>query len=106
MSPPVQKLGGHVPPVPRINSVPDSTALVFEETLVQTAFAVVTCAVPGLSVFYSLVVSILHFWARVLVFRGIRSYCFCSCDLRCCTAECVLLVGFNVQSDIFAIMIA
>jgi len=30
-----------------------STALVFEETFAQTAFAVVNCAVAGLSEFYS-----------------------------------------------------
>jgi len=30
-----------------------STALVFEETFAQAAFAVLSCAVPGLNEFYS-----------------------------------------------------
>ena len=61
----------------------------------QIIFAVVTCAVPGLSVFYSLVVSI---WKPCVCAircahllgstarkeRDIRADCFCSCKLRCC----------------------
>jgi len=81
----------------------------------QPVSAIVTCAVPGLSVFYSLVVSSLQ--PLVCVFRGahllgstariqrdIRSDCFCSCKLRCRRAECVLLLCFNVQSDIFVVI--
>ena len=36
----------------------------------------------------------------------IRLYCFSCCKLRCYLAKCVLLLSFNVQSDIFAVMIA
>jgi len=94
-----------------------STALVFEETFAKTAFAVVSCAVPGLSEFYSPVC----FYLAILGVRysrrspagldcsyskSIRSDCFCSCKLRYCRAECVLLLGCNVQSDIVAVMIA
>jgi len=32
--------------------------------------------------------------------RDIHVDCICSCELRCCRAECVLLLGFNVHSDI------
>jgi len=82
----------------------------------QLIFAVVICAVPGLSVFYSFVASILQSWVCTIrgvhllgstarIQRDIRSDCFCSCKLRCCRAECVLLLDFNVQSDIFAVMI-
>jgi len=144
-----------------------STALVFEKTLVQTAFAVVSCAVPelsefyspfcfqlatlgvrhfrripaglensystrhsrrlqiavvtcadpGLSIFYSLVVSIwqlrvcaipgAHLLGSIArIQRDIRADCFCSCKLRFCRAECVLLLGFNAHSAIFAVLIA
>jgi len=41
---------------PIYKSIPShmySTALIFEETFAQTVFAVVSCAVPGLSEFYS-----------------------------------------------------
>jgi len=83
----------------------------------QPVSADVTCAVPGLSAFYSLVVSIQPTWvcavrsARLLgstarMQRDIRSGCFCSCKLRCCRPECVLLLGFNKPCNIFAVMIA
>jgi len=101
----------------RAPNVMYSTALVFEEIFPQTGFAIVSCAVPGLSKFYSPVVSIsqtrvhnipgahlLGSTARIQ--RDIRSECFCSCKQCCCRAECVLLLGFNVQSDILAVMIA
>jgi len=39
-----------------------STALVFEETFAQTAFALLSCAVPGLSEFYSPVATISQPW--------------------------------------------
>jgi len=82
----------------------------------QRVSAVVTCAVVGLSVFYCLV-SIRQPWvcaipgAQLLgstagIQRDIRADCFCSSKQRCCTAERVLLLGFKVQSDIFAVMIA
>jgi len=32
--------------------------------------------------------------------------CFCWCKLPYCNAKCVLLLGFNVQPHIFAVMIA
>jgi len=83
----------------------------------QFISAVVTCAVPGLSVFYSLVVSIWQLWMCVIpgshllvstacIQKDIRADCFCSCNLRCCMAECVLLLGFNVQSDLFTVISA
>jgi len=79
--------------------------------------AVVTCAVPRLNVFHSLVVSIWQHWVCAIrgahllgsparIQRDIRADCFSSCKLRCCRTDCVLLLGLNVQSDIFAVMIA
>jgi len=63
-----------------------------------------------------LVVSIVHPWfctipgahlgSTARIQRDIRADCFCSCTVRCCRAECVSLVSFNVQSDIFAVIIA
>jgi len=48
-----------------------------------------------------------HAWARLLVFtETFVQTVFCCCNLRYCRAECVSLIGFNVQSDIFAVMIA
>ena len=89
--------------------------LVTDKAEPQLIFAVVICAVPGLSAFYS-VASILQSWVCVIrgvhllgstarIQRDIRWDCFCSCKLRCCRAERVLLLEFNVQSDIFAVMI-
>ena len=82
----------------------------------QTVFAVVTCAFPGLSVFYSIVVSIQQPWVCAIpgahlrstdcIQRDILADGFCTCELQCCRAECVLYPGFNVQSDIIAVMIA
>ena len=45
-------------PCPKVSAISGahlvySTALVFEETFAQNAFAVVSCAVPGLSEFSS-----------------------------------------------------
>ena len=83
----------------------------------QTVFAIVNYAVPGLSVFYSLAASTWQSRVRAIpgayllgstarIHRDVRAHCSCSFELRCCRAECVLLLGFNVQSDIFADMIA
>jgi len=87
------------------------------EPHLPSAVPVTTCAIPGLGVFHSLVASIqqscvcavrgahlLGSTARIQ--RDIRSDCFCSCTLRYCWAENVLLLGFIVQSDILAVMIA
>jgi len=67
-----------------------STALVFEEIFAKTAFAVVSCAVPGLSVFYSLDFSIslpwvcvipgAHLGSTVRIQWDIRADDFCSCE--------------------------
>jgi len=82
----------------------------------QPVSAVVTWALSGLSVFYSLV-SIWQPWVWAIrdahllsltdrIQTDNRSDYFCSCKPRCCRSECVLLLGLNVQSDIFAIVIA
>ena len=66
----------------------------------QPVSAIVTCAVPGLSVFYSLIVFISQPWACAVwgahllgsiarIQRDIREDCFWSCKLRCCWADCV-----------------
>ena len=73
-----------------------------------------TCAVPGLSAFYSLVCLDLetldvrhsHLGSTARIQRDIPADCFWSFKLRCCRGEFVLHPGFNVQSDIFAAMIA
>jgi len=83
----------------------------------QTAFAVVSYAVPGLSVIHSLVVSIWQPWVCAIygahllgstacIQRGIYSDYFFSCKLCCCMAKCVILLCLNMQSDIFPVMIA
>jgi len=81
-----------------------STALVFEETFAQTAFVVVSCAVPGLNnvtflLFLSDKPGCATFQAHI--YRPLNSQskrhkrraaaCFCSCDLRFSRAEFVLL---------------
>jgi len=81
------------------------------------AFAVVSSSIPGMTGFTSLFVYIYQPWVCAIpgahllcsttrIQRDTRADCFCSCTQRCCRAECVSLVGFNVQSDIFAVMIA
>jgi len=83
----------------------------------QLISSLVTCAVQGLSAFTPLLLrtrnpglalfetqTLLGWTARIQ--KVIRSDCFYGCKLRCCRAECVLLLGFNVQCDTFAVMIA
>ena len=83
----------------------------------QLISSLVTCAVQGLSAFIPLLLrtrnpSFALFEAHTLlgwtahIQKIIRSDCFCSCKLRCCRAEFVLLLGFNVQCDTFADIIA
>jgi len=81
------------------------------------AGSALACVVSGLSTFYSLVDSIwqpkvcaipdAHLLGLTAGIRGdIRADCFRSCKLSCCRDDCVFLLNFNVQSDIFAVMIA
>jgi len=60
----------------------------------QRVSAVLTCAVPELGVFHSLVFSISQPWvcAHLLgstarIQRDIRADCFCSCEVHCCRAD-------------------
>ena len=83
-----------------------STALVFEETFAITAFAVVSCAVLRVKSWVCAIAGA-HFLGLVARNqRDISADCSCSCKLRCCRAECVLFLGFNVQYDIFEVTIA
>ena len=78
-----------------------------------------TYAVSGLRSFYSLVVSIWQPWVCTIpgahllgstaLFKETFVHTVSAVDiigLRCFWSDCVLLPGFNVQSDIFVVMIA
>ena len=76
----------------------------------QLISSLVTCAVQGLSAFTPLLLRTRNpgfalFEAHTLlgwtahIQKGIRSDCFCGCKLRCCRAECVLLLGFKRFND-------
>jgi len=73
----------------------------------QLVSAVAACAVPVLSEFYSLVVSIWQPWVFAIRGAQLRSTARIQRDIGAdCRAECVLILGFNAQSDIIAVMIA
>ena len=101
--------GAHLP-----SSKPRNRQAIHTEP--QCVSAAVNLRCSGTECISPLVVSIVHPWfcafpgahlgSTARIQRDISADCFCSCTVRCCRAGCVSLVGFNVQSDIFAVMIA